>query len=50
GHWSPRKAREEAEAHEAMVDAELRRMASPSVDIAAPRPAADEKPRATPKH
>ncbi|MDX6218547.1 MAG: transporter, family, multidrug resistance protein [Frankiales bacterium] len=50
GHWSPRKAREEAEAHEAMVDAELRRMASPSVDIAAPRPAADETPRATPKH
>jgi MFS family permease len=50
GHWSPRKAREEAEAHEAMVDAELRRLASPSVDIAAPRPAADETPRATPKH
>ncbi|MCU1623929.1 MAG: transporter [Frankiales bacterium] len=41
GHWSPRKAREEAEAHNAAVDAELRRMAAPSVDITLPRDAAD---------
>jgi hypothetical protein len=38
GHWSPRKAREEAEAHDAFVDAELRRMtAAHPVDIAGPR-------------
>ena len=49
GHWSPRKAREEAEAHEALVDAELRRMSMPVVDLASPRGAADEAqaPRTT---
>jgi MFS family permease len=49
GHWSPRKAREEAEAHEALVDAELRRMSMPVVDLAGPRSAADESqvPRTT---
>jgi MFS family permease len=41
GHWSPRKAREEAEAHDAAVDAELRRMAVPAVDITSPRAPAD---------
>jgi MFS family permease len=43
GHWSPRKARLEAEAHEAAVDAELRKMAGPPVDIMLPRDAADEQ-------
>ena len=41
GPWSPRKAREEAEAHAAAVDAELRAMTTPPVDIAQPREAAD---------
>ena len=41
GHWSPRTAREEAAAHEAAVDAELRRMAVPPVDIATPRSSQD---------
>jgi MFS family permease len=41
GHWSPAKARAEEEAHEAAVDAELRRMSARQVDITAPRPAAD---------
>jgi hypothetical protein len=50
GHWSPRKAREEAEAHDAMVDAELRRMAASPVDIALPRSATDETPKVTPRH
>jgi MFS family permease len=40
GPWSPKKAKAEADAHDAAVDAELRRMAAPSVDIAAPRTAA----------
>jgi len=41
GHWSPRKAREEAEAHEAQLQAELRRLNTASVDLAAPREAGD---------
>ncbi len=41
GPWSPRKAREEAEAHAAAVDAELRQMTAPSVDIAQQREATD---------
>ena len=41
GHWSPKKAREEALAHDAAVDAELRRMAAPPVDIMTPREAGD---------
>ncbi len=42
GHWSPRKAREEAEAHQAAVDAELRKMATSPVDIALPRDSSDQ--------
>jgi hypothetical protein len=41
GHWSPSKAAAEAAAHDEAVDAELRRMAAPSVGIAAPRGAED---------
>jgi MFS family permease len=41
GPWSPRKAKEAAEAHDAFIDAELRRMAVPPVDITAPRSAGD---------
>ena len=41
GPWSPRKAKEAADAHAAAVDAELRRMTVPSVDITSPRSAGD---------
>ena len=41
GPWSPRKAQEETAAREAALDAELRRLSSPTVDINAPRPAGD---------
>ncbi len=41
GPWSPRKAKEAAEAHAAAVDAELRRMSPTSVDIGAQRGAGD---------
>jgi MFS family permease len=44
GPWSPRKAKADAEAHDAAVDAELRRMALPPIDIAAPRSSAAEAP------
>jgi MFS family permease len=44
GPWSPRKAKAEADAHEAAVDAELRRMAAPQVDIAAPRTSTSDAP------
>ncbi|MCU1599487.1 MAG: transporter [Frankiales bacterium] len=41
GPWSTRKAREESDAREAALDAELRRMAAPPVDISQPRAAGD---------
>jgi MFS family permease len=44
GPWSPAKAKAEAEAHDAAVDAELRRMAVPRVDIVAPRAASTDSP------
>jgi MFS family permease len=49
GHWSPKKAADEAAAHEAAVDAELRRMTTAPVAITLPREAADTEPSA-PKH
>lgn len=47
GPWSPRKARAEAEAHDVAVDAELRKMATPSVDITTPREPSDDVARDT---
>ncbi len=44
GPWSPRKAREEAEAHAALVADEMRRMTAVSIDLAAPRTAVDDAP------
>ncbi|MCU1593344.1 MAG: transporter [Frankiales bacterium] len=43
GHWSPAKARAEADAHEAAVDAELRKMSSTPVDVVQPRGAGDAR-------
>lgn len=49
GPWSPRKAKEQADAHAAAVDAELRRMAVPPVEVAAPRAAADNSSARSPR-
>ena len=47
GPWSPKKARQAADAHDAAVDAELRRMAAAPVEILLPRDAADNASRTT---
>lgn len=47
GPWSPKKAREAAEARDAYVDAELRKLAAPPVEIMMPREAGDSSTRTT---